>query len=1083
MKKVFKKITAITLSAIFVFSACFGLIFFLKNNGEKDEMLSISANATQYTEFSAPYDKNRFKCSTNSEQEISIGEKLKENTISSYSTRLSSREDSTTTINVLENIDSMGNLRDDIEINGVFYGSIGYNEEGFISSNTLNRNNVYYDYDENKITSLMVNDSIYNYNYDGTTLSEILLDNDLYSSYYYSAYGKISQEYYPFFERMFEHTNVATIESAYDVETGTTILAKIYDYINDTPYNITKNNILIDGTSYEVITEITKGEDFVQFDYKYAYNNVPYITNVKTATDEYSLSYINDKIITKTKQNEIYTYVYSSTGTILGMVVGKIIDDEYFSMFVTFVSDGFGNVIEANYLNVETEDEMFRLDVKKLYQQQFDCIGHKVFCNNYYEGIDTKFGFNGAFEIGALDLIYKDGNIYSPLLSDYIYQPSEDSLQRRTFVTNTQKRIEPTLNTVQKSIAIESLQNEILLRLDTSSTSGLTIVNNEIGIGSADIFTLPITIDGNNMFRSPSKIAFIVNADNENEVNYYTNFISTYFKMSSSTYVVMDEYYLTDLLSEDLNYQFVYNGKLFTIFLIQEGLYGYSIKGDYNKKDYLPDKNIINYDTGRYVRYFENTIDTDKYIQDCSILANFTTIKELDNFFENLGYINTSIGESYKNINFGDNSEFIQKLISNTFNLNLPEYDTEKQFLTIDENGDYVIKDIPEDASVEEGYYNINFDKILNGVLETAICVVNIVQGCLNIITGVVSGCPLLIICGVVQMAAGVSSAFIGVSTLVEGLTGENLVLEEVFGGDEQLMELTYSILITVASVAGAVGSANLNSCFVEGTKVTTQNGLVNIEDVKVGDYVLSYDEKTGCQSYNKVIDTYVNSADKLCEIVVGEEIIISTTTHPYFVSGKWVEASKLKVGDNVLLSDNTLQKVKSVKIIDKENTTVYNLNVENNHTYYANGVLVHNTCANKTIPDGDTLDNYSGMSIKDYVEKVYNKVELKYKAMGKNPSWQTVKKEIWKEVGQMLKKSPLKSKIFNLKDVVQKGNAPIMNFGGKNVRIQLHHVVSKAVDIYRVVPMTPKNHTLFHVRYGYHYFKSLERGTPWLLE
>lgn len=72
---------------------------------------------------------------------------------------------------------------------------------------------------------------------------------------------------------------------------------------------------------------------------------------------------------------------------------------------------------------------------------------------------------------------------------------------------------------------------------------------------------------------------------------------------------------------------------------------------------------------------------------------------------------------------------------------------------------------------------------------------------------------------------------------------------------------------------------------------------------------------------------------------------------------------------------------------------------------------------------------------------------------------------------------------IFNIKNVVQKGNAPIMNIGGGNVRIQLHHVVSKAVDIYRVVPMTPKNHTLFHVRYGYHYFKSLERGTPWLLE
>lgn len=53
------------------------------------------------------------------------------------------------------------------------------------------------------------------------------------------------------------------------------------------------------------------------------------------------------------------------------------------------------------------------------------------------------------------------------------------------------------------------------------------------------------------------------------------------------------------------------------------------------------------------------------------------------------------------------------------------------------------------------------------------------------------------------------------------------------------------------------------------------------------------------------------------------------------------------------------------------------------------------------------------------------------------------------------------------------------MNINGSQVRIQLHHVVSKANDMFRVVPMTPQNHTLFHVRYGYHYNNP---KLPWIM-
>ena len=62
---------------------------------------------------------------------------------------------------------------------------------------------------------------------------------------------------------------------------------------------------------------------------------------------------------------------------------------------------------------------------------------------------------------------------------------------------------------------------------------------------------------------------------------------------------------------------------------------------------------------------------------------------------------------------------------------------------------------------------------------------------------------------------------------------------------------------------------------------------------------------------------------------------------------------------------------------------------------------------------------------------------------------------------------------------VIDNGKAPIMNVNGVDVRMQLHHVVSKANDIFRVVPMTPQNHILFHKTYGYYYSNP---KLPWIM-
>ncbi|MFJ6207364.1 polymorphic toxin-type HINT domain-containing protein [Lysinibacillus sp. NPDC092081] len=142
-------------------------------------------------------------------------------------------------------------------------------------------------------------------------------------------------------------------------------------------------------------------------------------------------------------------------------------------------------------------------------------------------------------------------------------------------------------------------------------------------------------------------------------------------------------------------------------------------------------------------------------------------------------------------------------------------------------------------------------------------------------------------------------------------------------------------------------------NCFVAGTKVLTDEGEKNIEDIEVGDMVLAKDENNpeGELAYKKVTNLYRNQRDDIIKLYVEEQIIETTDNHPFWVEGKgWVYADELQIGDKLQKADGsnlTIDKVEFVKL--DEPVTVYNFTVEDYHTYYVTdiGVWVHNTsCA-----------------------------------------------------------------------------------------------------------------------------------------
>jgi RHS repeat-associated protein len=157
------------------------------------------------------------------------------------------------------------------------------------------------------------------------------------------------------------------------------------------------------------------------------------------------------------------------------------------------------------------------------------------------------------------------------------------------------------------------------------------------------------------------------------------------------------------------------------------------------------------------------------------------------------------------------------------------------------------------------------------------------------------------------------------------------------------------------AEAAEEAGAAKgLTYCFPKGTKVETPTGKRNIEDIKVGDKVLSYDLGTKKVVERTVTQLIRKATQHWYHIQVGDEVIKATGAHPFWVvnKGRWISARDLKPGMELRKFDGNIVKISSVemeKLTTPEGT--YNMEVEHDHDYFAGTagctVLVHNTDPN----------------------------------------------------------------------------------------------------------------------------------------
>lgn len=148
--------------------------------------------------------------------------------------------------------------------------------------------------------------------------------------------------------------------------------------------------------------------------------------------------------------------------------------------------------------------------------------------------------------------------------------------------------------------------------------------------------------------------------------------------------------------------------------------------------------------------------------------------------------------------------------------------------------------------------------------------------------------------------------------------------------------------------------------CFVGNTKVLLSTGEEKlIKDIIVGEFVLCFNEDTKENQIKKVSGLKTKLSNEIIKYTFGNGVTIECTKdHPIYVNNykiasldplvtteKYnfdIDIDLIKVGDIVHLFDGDTTYIEE---IDEAYSTesVYTLEVEDNHNFYANGILVHN--------------------------------------------------------------------------------------------------------------------------------------------
>lgn len=137
------------------------------------------------------------------------------------------------------------------------------------------------------------------------------------------------------------------------------------------------------------------------------------------------------------------------------------------------------------------------------------------------------------------------------------------------------------------------------------------------------------------------------------------------------------------------------------------------------------------------------------------------------------------------------------------------------------------------------------------------------------------------------------------------------------------------------------IGSAEKGGCFLAGTKILMADGTSkNIEDIQVGDWILTRESDfLDRLTPDKVVRVFKH---EVVDYLVINGFSRVTPVHRMFINGQWKTAGEARTGDWFIDYKGNKVRINSIeKVINK--MRVYNFATERLHTYFADGIYVHN--------------------------------------------------------------------------------------------------------------------------------------------